>query len=194
MSRCVANLEAPNAVLEIHREYIYAGCDALTTNTLTMPPIFIESHKLEVGVREVNLAGARLAREAAGENLYVLGDISSTGRLLEPYGTFKEIEFYESFKEQAEVLAEGGVDAFLIETVFDVREALCALRACKDAASLPVLASIAFKTEQKGGRTIMGDAADECAKKLTEEGADVLGANCQMPVNPGSSVAAPCST
>ena len=178
MSRCVANLEAPDAVLEIHREYVNAGCDALTTNTLTMNRVYIETHNVGVDVREVNLAGARLGREAAGENICVLGDISSTGRLLEPYGTFKEIEFYESFKEQAEALVEGGVDAFLVETVFDLREALCALRACKDAASLPVLASIAFKTEQKGGRTIMGDAADECAKKLTEEGADVLGANC----------------
>jgi len=178
MSRCVANLEAPDAVLEIHRDYVSCGCRALITNTLTMNPVFIQSHKVGVDVREVNLAGARLAREAAGDNLSVLGDMSSTGQLLEPYGTFKEIEFYESFKEQAEALAEGGVDAFLIETMFDFREALCALRACKDTAELPALLSIAFATEEKGGRTIMGNAADDCAKKLTEEGADVVGANC----------------
>jgi len=75
-------------------------------------------------------------------------------------------------------LAEGGVDAFIIETMFDLREALCALRACKDSFPLPVIVSIAFSSEEKGGRTIMGDTAEKCAKRLTEEGADVVGANC----------------
>ena len=70
------------------------------------------------------------------------------------------------------------MDAFIVETMFDVREALCALRACKDSFPLPVIVSIAFSTEEKGGRTIMGDTAEECAKQLTEEGADVVGANC----------------
>jgi 5-methyltetrahydrofolate--homocysteine methyltransferase len=178
MSRAKNNLDAPEAVAEIHREYAACGCHALTTNTLTMNRIYIETRNVGVGVREVNRAGAELARQAAGGELYVLGDISSTGQLLEPYGDYKEIEFYESFKEQAEALAEGGVDAFIIETMFDVREALCALRACKDSFPLPVIVSIAFSTEEKGGRTIMGNSAEECAKRLTEEGADVVGANC----------------
>jgi len=108
----------------------------------------------------------------------VLGDISSTGQLLEPYGTYKEQEFYDAFKEQAEALAEAGVDGFIIETMFDLREALCALRACKDNFSLPVIVSIAFATDQKGGRTIMGNSAEQCAKDLADAGADAVGANC----------------
>jgi len=172
------NLDAPEAVLEIHRAYAQCGCDALTTNTLTMNRIYIETHNVGVSVRDVNQAGAKLARQAAGEKLYVLGDISSTGQLLEPYGTYKEPQFYDAFKEQAEILAEAGVDGFIIETMFDLREALCALRACKDNFLLPVMVSIAFKTETKGGRTIMGNAAGECAKALTDAGADVIGANC----------------
>ena len=84
MSRAKNNLDAPEAVLEIHREYAACGCCALTTNTLTMNPIYIETHNVGVGVREVNRAGAELARQAAGGELYVLGDISSTGQLLEP--------------------------------------------------------------------------------------------------------------
>ena len=178
MSRGRNNLDAADAVLDIHRQYAQCGCHALTTNTLTMNRIFIETHNVGVSVRDVNRAGAELARQAAGKERFVLGDISSTGQLLEPYGTYKESQFYDAFKEQAEVLAESGVDGLIIETVFDLREAMCALRACKDNCSLPVIVSMTFATEEKGGRTMMGDSAEQCAKSLTDAGADVIGANC----------------
>jgi 5-methyltetrahydrofolate--homocysteine methyltransferase len=178
MDRASNNLDAPQAVLDIQREYAACGCNALTTNTLTMNRIFIETHNLSVSVRDVNKAGAELARQAAGKERYVLGNLSSTGQLLEPYGTYKEAQFYDVFKEQAGILAESGVDGFIIETVFDLREALCALRSCKENFSLPVIVSIAFTTEEKGGRTMMGDSAEKCAKSLTDTGADVVGANC----------------
>ena len=178
MGRASNNLDAPEAVLEIQREYAACGCDALTTNTLTMNRIFIETHNLSVSVRDVNRAGAELARQAAGKDRYVLGNISSTGQLLEPYGTYKESQFYDAFREQAGILAESGVDGFLIETIFDLREAMCALRACKENFSLPVIVSIAFTTDEKGGRTMMGNSAEQCAKSLADAGADVIGANC----------------
>ena len=150
----------------------------MTTYTLTMNRIFIETHILSLSVRDVNTAGVELARKAVNKGQYVLGNISSTGQLLEPYGTYTESQFYNTFKEQAEILAEAGADGFLIETVFDLREAMCVLKACKENFSLPVMVSIAFDTEQKGGRTMMGDSAEQCAKKLTDAGADVIGANC----------------
>jgi 5-methyltetrahydrofolate--homocysteine methyltransferase len=178
MGRASNNLDAPEVVLEIQREYVADGCDALTTNTLTMNRIFIETHNIDVSVQDVNKAGVELTRQAAGTDKYVLGNLSSTGQLLEPYGTYKESQFYDAFKEQAGILAESGIDGFLIETVFDLREALCALRACKENFSIPVIASIAFKTEEKGGRTMMGDSAEQCAKSLSDAGADVVGANC----------------
>jgi 5-methyltetrahydrofolate--homocysteine methyltransferase len=178
MGRASNNLDSPKVVLEIQREYAQSGCDVLTTNTLTMNRIFIETHDLGIDVREVNRAGVKLARQAADNTQYVLGDMSSTGQLLEPYGDYKESEFYDTFKEQAQILTEAGVDGFIIETVFDLREALCALRACKENFQLPAIVSIAFATETKGGRTIMGNSAEDCAKSLTEAGADVIGANC----------------
>ena len=178
MGRASNNLDSPEVVLEIQREYAQCGCDALTTNTLTMNRIYIETHNVGVSVRDVNRAGVELARQAVGKAQYVLGDISSTGQLLEPYGTFKESQFYDAFKEQAEILAESGVDGFIIETMFDLPEAMCALRACKDKLSLPVIVSIAFATEAKGGRTMMGNSAEQCAKSLTDAGADVIGVNC----------------
>jgi 5-methyltetrahydrofolate--homocysteine methyltransferase len=178
MGRASNNLDAPEAVLEIQREYVACGCDALTTNTLTMNRIYIETHNLGISVRDVNKAGVELARQTAGKDRFVLGNLSSTGQMLEPYGTYKESQFYDAFREQAGILAESGVDGFIIETMFDLREALCALRACKENFSLPVIVSIAFSTVEKGGRTMMGDSAEQCSKSLTDTGADVVGANC----------------
>lgn len=178
MSGGRANLDAPETVLAIHRQYVQCGCRVLTTNTLTMNRIFLETHNVNVSLRDVNRTGAELAREAAGGDRYVLGDMSSTGQLLEPYGTYKESQFYDAFREQAEILAQSGVDGILIETMFDLREAICALRACKDNTALPVIVSMTFASEQKDGRTVMGDSAEQCAKDLTEAGADAVGANC----------------
>ncbi|MDT8301594.1 MAG: homocysteine S-methyltransferase family protein [Sedimentisphaerales bacterium] len=178
MGRARPNLDNPEVVLEIQREYAQSGCDAITTNTLTMNRIYIETHKVGVSVKDVNRAGVEIARKAASEGQYVLGNISSTGQLLEPYGTYKESQFYDAFKEQGGILAESGVDGFVIETMFDLREALCALRACKENFSVPVIVSIAFASETKGGRTMMGDSAEQCSKSLTDSGTDVIGANC----------------
>ena len=173
-----SNLDAPEAVLEVHREYARCGCNVLTTNTLTMNRIFIETHDVGVSVRDVNRAGVELARQAAGGSQCVLGDMSSTGQFLEPYGTYEESEFYNAFREQAEILAETGVDGFIIETMIDLPEALCALRACKENFPLPVIVSMAFATEANGGRTIMGNRGQECAGRISDNGADVVGANC----------------
>jgi 5-methyltetrahydrofolate--homocysteine methyltransferase len=143
-----------------------------------MNRIYIETHNVSVSVRQVNRAGVEIARQAAGSNLYVLGDISSTGQLLEPYGTYKESQFYDAFREQAEILAEAGVDGFIIETMFDLRESICAVGACKENFALPVIISMAFATQTKGARTIMGNSGEQCARSLTDAGADVIGANC----------------
>ncbi len=172
------NVTHPDAVLAVHQRYADCGVDLLITNTLTMNRVNIESHKVGVDVREVNLAGVRLAKEAARDGQYVLGDMSSTGKMLKPYGQLDEDDAYAAFREQAAILAEGGVDGFIIETMFDLREALCAVRAAREASDLPVIASIAFNTAGNGGRTVMGNTARDCAQALAEAGACAVGANC----------------
>jgi 5-methyltetrahydrofolate--homocysteine methyltransferase len=171
-------LSHPDEVLAIHREYSGIGCDILITNTLTMNRIYIETHGIGVDVKDVNVNGAKLARSAAGDKQYVLGDISSTGKLLEPYGEYTEAQFRNAFKEQAEYLLEGGVDGFIVETLVDLREALCAVHACRGISSLPVLASLSFQTCDNGGRTVMGNSAREIAIALAEAGAAAVGVNC----------------
>lgn len=168
----------PDAVLAVQRRYADCGIDLLITNTLTMNRVNIESHGIEVDVREVNLAGARLARTAARHGQLVLGDMSSTGKMLKPYGELSEGDAYAAFAEQAAILAEGGVDGLIIETMIDLREALCALRAAREACDLPIVASIAFNTVRSGGRTVMGDTAHDCAQALTDAGACTVGTNC----------------
>ena len=130
--RCVCNLRRPREVIAVHRRYLEAGSNAVMTNTLTMNRIFIESHRMGVDVVVVNRAGAALAREAAGPGGFVLGNLSSTGQLLEPYGPGTMLGALGAFREQARLLAEGGVDGFIIETMIDLREAECALRGCKE--------------------------------------------------------------
>jgi methionine synthase I (cobalamin-dependent) len=168
----------PDAVLAVHQRYVECGVDLLITNTLTMNRLYIEKQNMGIDVREVNLAGARLAKSAARQGQYVLGDMSTTGQLLKPYGDLAEADAYAAFKEQAAILVEGGVDGYIIETMFSLKEAQCALRACRDVAPLPVIVSMAFKTAAKGGRTEMGDSAKACAQALGEGGASVVGANC----------------
>ncbi len=178
MGKSDANVTSPDVILDVQRQYVNCGCDAITANTFMFNRIYIETHNEEVSLREMNIAGVKIARKAIGPDKYVLGNISSTGQLLEPYGTYNESQFYDAFNEQASYLAEAGVDALLIETIFDLREAICALKACKENYSLPIIVSMTYKTEQQGGRTMMGDSAEQCAKSLTDNGADVIGLNC----------------
>ena len=176
--KCVSNLTHPEIVEAIHRDYRNSGSKCAIANTFSMSRIYIETHNIKVDVEEVNRAGVKLARNAVSDEGYVLGDFGSTGGMLEPYGTYKEKDFYETFKEQASILSSSGVDGFIIETMFDIREALCALRACRDVSGIPIIVSMAFQTNKNGGRTMMGNSAEECAIRLTEEGADAVGANC----------------
>jgi 5-methyltetrahydrofolate--homocysteine methyltransferase len=173
----IQNILNPEAVCSIHEDYVQAGAQAILTNTLTLNRIVLSAHGRENDVASINRLGVELARSAAGKRL-VLGDISSTGRLLEPYGDTKETDLAECFREQVSILSESGVDGLIVETMIDLREAVCALRACRRATSLPVIVSISFSTMKDGGRTVMGNKAEECALTLAGEGADAIGVNC----------------
>ena len=173
-----ASLLFPRAVEEIHRSYVEAGAELIISNTLTMNRIYISTHETGIDVRDVNLASVKIAKQAIDAEGFVLGNISSTGQMLEPYGDYSENTFVECFAEQADVLSRAGVDGFIVETMFDLREALCALRGCRQVSELPVVVGMAFTTDENGGRTMMGDTAEDCVQRLDEAGADAVGANC----------------
>lgn len=173
-----ANLENPDTVLEIQKLYLKSGSQGITANTFSMNRVYIESHNLDIDVKKVNVTGVEIAKKAAGPDHFVLGDIGSMGKLIKPYGPVSESEAMDTFTEQVEILNEAEVDGFIIETMIDLREALAALKACTRISNLPVIVSMSFTTSQNGGKTIMGNSAEECAKALTEAGAASVGANC----------------
>jgi 5-methyltetrahydrofolate--homocysteine methyltransferase len=174
------NLDQPAAVQEIHRRYFEAGSDVVSTNSFGGSRIKLAGHGLESRTAELNLAAARLAREVAPVSKYVAGSIGPTGKFLKPQGEYTEAEFEAAFAEQAQALAEGGADVLIIETQYDLREALCALRGARRAASLPVMVTMTFNSVPRGFFTLMGDTVARCLKELEKEGARAVGANCTL--------------
>lgn len=169
------NLERPEAIRVLHQAYVEAGADLILSNTFGGSRLRLEKAGLGGRVREINLAGVELARDVAGEKILVLGDIGPTGRMLKPLGDLAIEEAQASFAEQAAALAEGRVDAIIIETMSDLKEALAAVEGAKQATSLPILVSMSFDTH---GRTMMGVKPEDAAVKLWGRGVDVIGANC----------------
>jgi len=113
----------------------------------------------------------------AGDNI-VLASVGPTGELLQPYGNLGEDEAEDCFKQQIRILIDSGADGILIETMSDVREAKCALKAARSITDKPVVVSITFNPVPDGFKTIMGNTPEECAILLKDFGADVIGSNC----------------
>lgn len=171
------NITKPEVVEEIHRLYIEAGADCIETNTFGANRFRLSAHHLEDKVKELNIAGARIAKKVAQGRAFVLGSIGPTGKILEPFGDLSFESAYEAFKEQAIALEEGGVDAIIIETMGDLQEARIALLACKENTKLPIICQMSFSENL---RTTSGTPPEVCALVLWSLGADVVGANCSM--------------
>ncbi|MGE5741818.1 MAG: homocysteine S-methyltransferase family protein, partial [Candidatus Aminicenantes bacterium RBG_16_66_30] len=138
------------------------------------------AHGLEGRAFELNRVAACLAREAAPAGRYVAGSMGPTGRFLKPQGPATEADLIAAFAEQARGLAEGGVDVFLVETQYDLREALAAVRGARSVSSLPVFVTMTFNVFPRGYFTLMGDSAARSAAGLEEAGASAVGANCTL--------------
>jgi len=174
------NVEKPEAVQDIQRRYFEAGSDAVVTNTFGANTIKLAAYGLQHRCREINLAGARLAKKVRPEGRFVGGDMGPTGKFLKPMGEYEEPQFEEAFLVQAAALDEAGLDFLIIETMYDLREALCAVRACRKASSLPVFASLTFSRTPRGFFTLMGDSPAKGLKALEQAGAAAVGANCTL--------------
>jgi 5-methyltetrahydrofolate--homocysteine methyltransferase len=172
-----------DVVAGIHKGYFDAGSQIVETNTFGGTRLKLDEYRLGDRTRELNVKGARLARQVAPPTGYVAGSIGPTSRLPLDYALDAGVtdEDYEvSFREQAEALAEGGVDLFAVETMMFPQEATAAIRACKAAADLPVMATMFFQFEElhDRDRTMWGESPGEVAKNLLAAGADVVGMNC----------------
>ena len=175
------NIEHPDRVLAIQKKYVAAGSDCLITNTFGGSRIMLERHAHGDEVESINQAGARIAREAFGENDgYVIGDIGPFGGLMEPYGEVTEKSVQDALGEQARALVTGGVDAIIIETQTSLEELGIGLQAARDAGAPCVIGSMAYDVTFDGEeiRTMMGIGPEDAAEFMAENGADVIALNC----------------
>ncbi|MCD4783303.1 MAG: homocysteine S-methyltransferase family protein [Candidatus Eremiobacteraeota bacterium] len=173
------NLQRPDDLAEIHKAYFDAGADVVTTNTFGGNAVKLASYNLQGRVGELNKAAVKIAKSICPEGKYVAGDMGPTGQFLPPVGKGSLEDFDKSFREQAEALAESGVDLIIIETQYDIREAVSALKAAK-ATGLPAIVTMTFELKKRGYFTIMGNKVADSMKELEENGADVVGANCSL--------------
>jgi len=173
------NLEHPDRVRSVHRGYIEAGSQIILTNSFGGNREILALHDLSDRAHELNLAAARLARleaDASPRAVVVGGSMGPTGGMMVPLGELTFEAARAAFLEQAAALAEGGVDAFWIETMYDLEEVRAAVEACRTIApDLPIVATMTFDT---AGRTMMGVAPDSALAALHEMGVFALGGNC----------------
>jgi 5-methyltetrahydrofolate--homocysteine methyltransferase len=172
----VWSLTHPEKVAEVARAYVGAGSRIILTNTFGANRLRLAETGFADRVAEINEAGARLSREAAGNRASVFASMGPTGRMLVA-GEANPEEISEAFREQAAALARGGADGLVVETMSDLAEAKLAIAAAKET-SLPVVACMVFDSGKEKDRTMMGTTPEDAAAGLVEAGADVIGANC----------------
>jgi 5-methyltetrahydrofolate--homocysteine methyltransferase len=172
------NADRPADIAAVHQAYRGAGCRLITTNSFGGTRTMLDRHGLAANLTEWNRLAAKIAREAAGPDGWVLGDVGPFGDFLEPMGDTTVEELETIFREQIAALAEGGADAILVETMSDPAELAAGVRAAKQATSLPVVATYAFQKSGGEFRTMMGTTVAEAIKAAYDAGADIAGANC----------------
>lgn len=170
----LANLHAPELVIAAHQAYIDAGSDFVETNTFSANEIKMpgSSHLLH----DLTLAGAHLARKAAGPEKLVLGCIGPMGKPIEPIGSITRQQVFDAVRKQAIALAESNeVDGFILETFINLEELAIAVEAVKSVSDLPIIACKAFIED---GEALAEGLPGRCATEMTNLGVAAIGANC----------------
>jgi len=173
------NLSQPDLIRGIHHDYLQAGAEIIETNTFGANSFRLARHSIVDKVRDINRAGARLAREAAKSfDVWVAGSVGPLGTRIEPLGKTSFQEARDAFREQIEALVEGGVDLIILETFGYLEEIHQAILAAREVA--PALPLIAQVTIDEDGNCLDGSDPETFAPKLAEWGADVIGCNCSV--------------
>jgi methionine synthase I (cobalamin-dependent)/5,10-methylenetetrahydrofolate reductase len=171
------NLSRPELVAAVHQEYVHAGADIIETNTFGANRIKLASFGLADRLHAINAEGAHIARVAAGDRAFVAGAIGPLGIRIEPWGKTSVQEAQDYFREQAQALADGHVDLFILETFRDLNEIGAAIDAVRSVSNLPIIAQM---TTVEDGNTLDGTPPERFAPELERRGATVIGVNCAV--------------
>lgn len=171
------NISHPEIVQEIHKAYVNAGSQYITTNTFGSSPLKLSDYDLSDKTEEIAAAAVHNARMAAGDKVKVAGDMGPTGKFIKPIGDLSFDETCENYYRLAKALADAGADCLIIETIIDIQEMKAALIAAKTASRLPVICQMTYGED---GRTIPGTDPVSAAVLLDAMGADIIGANCSV--------------
>lgn len=174
------NIEKPDVIKSIHRSYFEAGSDVVLTNSFGGSKLKLASYGLDEQCYELNRQAGLLAQAVKPDRKFVAGSMGPTGKFLWPQGDYTEGEFEDAYGEQAKGLADGHVDFILIETQYDIKETLCALRAARKNATCPVFVTMTFEKYPRGFFTMMGNSVSQCIADLEDENVPVIGANCTL--------------
>ena len=181
INRCYdeLNLAQPELIRGVHHDYLQAGAEIIETNTFGANSFRLARHSLADRVRDINIAGAHVARDAAKSfDVWVAGSIGPLGIRIEPLGKISFEEARTAFREQIEALVDGGVDLLMLETFGYVEELHQAVLACRDVnAKIPIVAQV---TIDEDGNCLDGSDPEAFAARLTEWNVDVLGINCSV--------------
>jgi len=170
------NLTQADRVTEVGQAYVQAGSQIILTNTFGANRIRLGDHSAADRVAEINARGVEISRQAAAGRARVFASMGPTGKLLMT-GEITADELRAAFSEQAQTLAQAGVEGLVLETMSDLEEAKLAVSAARET-GLPVIVSMVFDSGKNKDRTMMGTTPEQAAQALSEAGADGIGANC----------------
>lgn len=179
-------LQNPEVLKSLQTSYFAAGSDAVYAPTFSGNRIKLEEYGLQEQLVEMNKELVRISKEAASEAkqrgvvpadkpLYVIGDLTMTGKQVVPMGPLSFEELVDIYKEQILALEEAGVDFLVVETMMSLQECRAAVIAAKEVCELPIMVTLTFDED---GRTLFGTDAETAALVMTTMGVDAVGVNC----------------
>ena len=170
-------LEHRDILINLQRNYIHAGSQIVYAPTFGGNPINLAKYHLENQIKELNHSLVALSKEAVDGQAYVAGDITTTGEMMEPFGSLTYEQALDAYKVQISLLAEAGVDLLVAETIFNIQEACAAVEAANEVCDLPIMCSM---TAEADGSFFTGGTIFEAAPMLEAAGASAVGLNCSV--------------